>query len=331
MIHCPRRRAVTVAATLVATLPALLLGVPAQAQTPAGKPIRMVVPFAAGGPADSLARQLGGRMATELGRQMLVDNKAGAGGTLGATEVARSKPDGGTLLFSATGALAIFPALSPALPYNPDRDLIPVGLAVNTPMVIVVGQGSPFKDLPALLKHAQANPGKLNYASAGGGTTTQMGAELLKREAGIAMTHVPYRGAAPALTDVIAGTADLMVVDVSAVVAYVKGGQLRPLAVTWPTRSAALPEVPTTAEAGLRNVVAGTWYGLLAPARTPADVVLRLNTALNKAVQHPDSAAFFKIQGMVPAAGSPEAFGEFLKAESAKWGSLAKAVGAKLD
>ncbi|MDZ5456800.1 Bug family tripartite tricarboxylate transporter substrate binding protein [Azohydromonas lata] len=295
------------------------------------KPLRIVVPFTAGGPADGLARQLGAHMGTELGQQVLVDNKAGAGGTLGAAEVARSAADGYTMLFSGTGALVIFPALSPKMPYNTDRDLIPVGQAISTPMVIVVGRNSPFKDLGALLKHAKANPGKVNFASAGGGTTTQMGAELLRQEAGVELTHVPYRGAAPALNDVIAGTADMMVADVSAVVAFVKGGQLRPLAVTSLTRSSVLPDVPTTAEAGLRNVVASTWYGLLVPARTPPEVVSRLNAALKKAVQHPDSVAFLKAQGVLPAVGSPEAFGQLMKAESAKWGTLAKAVGAKLD
>ena len=295
------------------------------------KPIRVVVPFAAGGPADTLARFLGARMTADLGQQILLDNKAGAGGTLGAADVAKSAGDGYTMLFSSTGALTIFPALSPNLPYNADKDLIAVGQAVTAPMVVVVSAKSPFGSLGELVKHAKANPGKLNFASAGGGTTTQLGAELLKREAGIFITHIPYRGAAPAITDLIAGTADLMVADVPAAVSFIKGGQLRALAVTWPTRSQALPDVPTTAELGLKGVVSSTWYGLMAPAKTPPELVLRLNAALNKALQQPETLTFFKAQGVEPAGGSAADFGQFVKAEAVKWGTLAKAVGAKLD
>ena len=295
------------------------------------KPVRVVVPFAAGGPADGLARFLGTKMAADLSQPVLVDNKAGAGGTIGAAEVAKSAADGYTLLFSSTGALVIFPALSTSLPYNPEKDLVAVGHAVNSPLVIVTHAKSPFKTLGDLVKFARANPGKLNFASAGNATTTQLGAELLKREAKIFMTHIPYRGAAPAITDLIAGTVDLMVADIPAAVGFIKSGQLRALAVADPKRSSALPEVPTTAEAGYKDTVVSTWYGLMAPANTPPDVIARINASLTKALAHPDTGAFLKTQGSEPVGGSAAQFGAFVRAESTKWGTLAKAIGLKLD
>jgi tripartite-type tricarboxylate transporter receptor subunit TctC len=319
-----RRRTFAAAALLaVAALPVHAQGWPA-------KPVRVVVPFAAGGPADALARLLGNKMSAELGQQLLIDNKGGAGGTMGAAEVARAPADGYTLLFSSTGALVIFPQLS-KVTYNPDKDLVPVAHAVTTPMAVVVSAKSPHKSLTELVAYAKAHPNTLNFASAGPATTTQLGAELLKREAGITMTHVPYKGASPALTDVIAGTADLMVADLPAVISFIKGGQLRALAVTWTTRSSALPEVPTTAELGLKGVVASTWYGVMAPANTPTDVVSRLNAAVNKALANPEVAATLKTQGVEPAGGAPGDFGKLVKADATKWGTLAKAVGVRLD
>jgi tripartite-type tricarboxylate transporter receptor subunit TctC len=318
------RRTFTAAALLLAA------SFTTQAQGWPAKPVRVVVPFAAGGPADSLARVLGTKMTADLGQQVLVDNKGGAGGTMGAAEVARAPADGYTLLFSSTGALAIFPVLS-KVSYNPDKDLIPVAHAVTTPMAIVVSAKSPYRTLADLLAYAKANPGKLNFASAGPATTTQLGAELLKREAGITMTHVPYKGAAPALTDVMAGNADMMIADLPAVMSFVKGGKLHALAVTWPTRSSALPDVPSTAELGLTSVVASTWYGLMAPANTPPDVVARVNASLNKALAQPDVVSFLKTQGVEPAGGAPAEFGKLVKSDTLKWGTLAKAAGVRLD
>ena len=318
---------------LIATVVALAAAFPlsgAYAQAWPTKPVRIVVPFAAGGPADTLARFLANKMAADIGQTIVIDNKGGAGGTLGAAEVIRSN-DGHSLLFSSTGALVIVPALTPNLGYNPERDLTAIGQAVITPSVIVVSAKSPFNTLADLVKFAKSNPGKLNFASAGSGTSTQLGAELLKKEAGIFMTHIPYRGAAPATTDLIAGVADLMVADVPAVVSFIKGGQLRALAVASASRSPALTDIPTTAEANLKGVVSGTWYGLMAPAKTPPDVIAKVNAALNKALQHPDTVAFFKVQGVQSVGGSAEEFGQFIRAEATKWGTLAKAVGVKLD
>ncbi len=310
---------------------ALCMAAGAQAQAWPQKPVRLVVPFAAGGPADTLARFLGARIGTELGQPVVIDNKAGAGGTLGAAEVARSPADGSSFLFSSTGALVIFPVLSANMPYNPEKDLIAVGHAVTTPMVIVTGSKSAHTSIAELVKNAKASPGKINYASAGNGTTTHLGAELLKREAGIELVHVPYRGAAPAITDLIAGVADLLVADVPAALSYIKGGQLRPLAVTWPTRSTVLPDVPTTAELGMKAVVSSTWYGVMASAKTPPEIVTRMNAALNKVLAQPETQAFLQSQGVEAAGGSAADFTRFVQAESVKWGTLARETGAKLD
>ena len=307
-----------------------VLSTAAFAQSWPSKPVRIVVPFAAGGPADSLARFIGTRMANDLGQPVVIDNKAGAGGTFGASEVIRSN-DGHSFLFSSTGALSIVPSLMTNLSYNPERDLTAVAYAVTTPSVIVVSAKSPFNTLADLVKFAKLNPGKLNFASAGSGTSTHLGAELLKKEAGIFMTHIPYRGAAPATTDLIAGTVDLMLADVPAVVSFVKGGQLRALGVAAPQRAPALPEVPTTVEANLKGVQGGTWYGLMAPSKTPVDNIAKLNSAMNKVLQSPEALAFFRAQGVQAVGGTPEEFGTFIKSESLKWGALAKAVGVKLD
>ncbi|CAN5653988.1 tripartite tricarboxylate transporter substrate binding protein [soil metagenome] len=295
------------------------------------KPIRLVIPFAAGGPADIVARFLVTKMSADLGQQLVMDNKGGAGGTLGAGDVAKSAPDGYTLLFSSTGALVIFPVLAQSMPYNPEKDLIPVGQAVITPSVIIVSSKSPFNSLADLVKFAKANPGKLNFASAGSGTTTQLGAELLKREAGIFITHIPYRGAAPAITDLIGGTADMMVADIPAALQFIKGGQLKALSVAAPTRSQVLPNIPTTAEGGYKEVISGTWYGFMAPAKTPPEIVARINASMNKALQQPDTIAFMSGQGVQTVGGSTADFDKFIKSEANKWQTLAKAVGAKLD
>ena len=315
--------------TLVAMAGAMAVS-GAHAQAWPSKPVRLVVPFASGGPADALARFLSNKMAGDIGQSIIIDNKAGAGGTVGSAEVIRSN-DGHTLLFSSTGALVITPNLMSNLSYNPDRDLVAVGQAVNTPSAIVVSSKSPFSSLADLVKFAKANPGKLDFGSAGTGTTTQLGAELLKKEAGISMTHIPYRGAAPAITDLIGGQVQLMVADVPAVVSHVKGGQFKALAVASTIRSDALPDVPTTAEVKLPGVVSGTWYGIMAPARTPPDVIAKVNAALNKALRHPETIAYFKAQGMQSAGGTADDFGKFIKAESTKWVTLSKEAGVKLE
>ena len=316
--------------TSLAALGAAMALPTAHSQTWPSRTVRLVVPFAAGGPADTLGRFMAGRIGAELGQTVVVDNKAGAGGTLGANDVIRST-DGHSFLFASTGAMVIFPAISPSPNYRPDRDLVAVGQAVNTPGVIVASAKGRFAKHADLIAFAKANPGKLNYASAGNGTSTHLGIELLKREAGVFMTHIPYRGAAPAITDLISGTVDLMFADVPAVVNFIDSGQLRGLAIADDKRSPALPNIPTTAEVGFKNVIGGTWYGVLGPTATPPDVVQKLNSALNKALQHPDTLAFFKAQGVTAAAGTPQDFTKFIQAESSKWASVVRSSGIKSD
>ena len=328
MKHKPNRRSILLPALMA--LAGVLPMTAAHAQAWPTKAVRIVVPFAAGGPADALARFLAIKMSADLGQPVVIDNKSGAGGTLGAADVIKST-DGHSLLFSSTGALVIIPALTPNLSYNPERDLVAIGQAVITPSVVVVPAKSPFNTLADLVKFAKTNPGRLNFASAGSGTSTHLGAELLKREAGIFMTHIPYRGAAPASTDLIGGVADLMFADVPAVVSFIKSGQLKALAVASPVRSPTLPDVPTTAEAGFKTVVSGTWYGLMGPSRTSPEVIAKVNASLNKALQNSETIAFLKSQGAQPQSGSSQQFGQFIRAEGIKWGALAKAAGVKLD
>ena len=302
----------------------------ANAQNWPSKPVRLVVPFAPGGPADTLGRFIAGKMSAELGQTVVVDNKAGAGGTLGANDVIRSN-DGHSFLFASTGAMVIFPAISPSPNYRPERDLVAVGQAVNTPGVIVVSAKSKFSKHEDLIAYAKANPGRLNFASAGNGTSTHLGIELLKGEAGVFMTHIPYRGASPAITDLISGSVDLMFADVPAVVNFIDSGQLRGLAVADAKRSLALPNIPTTAEVGFKNLIGGTWYGVLGPTATPPEIVQRLNATLNKALQHPDTLAFFKAQGVMAAPGTPQEFAKFIQAESSKWAGVVRSSGIKPD
>jgi tripartite-type tricarboxylate transporter receptor subunit TctC len=294
------------------------------------KPIRVVVPFPAGGPVDQTARSLGAKLSSSLGQQVIIDNKGGAAGVLGADAVAKAPGDGYTLLFSSAGALAIVPNIAPSMPYNPQKDLIAVTQALKVPTVLVVGANSKYKTLADLLAAARASD-KLNYASAGSGTNTHLGMELLKRDAKLSMNHVPYRGAAPALTDLMGGQVDVMLADAPVVLPFIQGGKLRALAVASAKRIPVLKDVPTTAELGLPRFEVYNWYGLLAPAKTPPEVVDRLYKAVGTALRAPDMKDNFIQQGSEVVASRPDEFGPFIFAETARWGSLARSVGAKLD
>ena len=300
------------------------------AQAYPSKPIKVVVPFPAGGPVDQTARALGAKLSTALGQQVIVDNKGGASGVLGADAVAKAPADGYTLLFSSAGALAIVPNLAPSMPYNPQKDLVAVTQALKVPTVLVVGANSKYKTLADLLAAARASD-KLNYASAGSGTNTHLGMELLKREAKLSMNHVPYRGAAPALTDLMGGQVEVMLADAPVVLPFIQGGKLRALAVAGSARIPVLKDVQTTAELGLPKVEVYNWYGLLAPAKTPPEVVDRLYKAVGTALRSPDMRDNFKQQGSEVVASRPDEFGPFIFAETARWGALARSVGAKLE
>jgi len=223
------------------------------------------------------------------------------------------------------------PNLAPNLPYNPQKDLQPVTQALKVPTALVVSASSKYNSLNDLLADARARPGKINYASAGSGTTTHLEVELLKREARVDLTHVPYRGAAPAITDLLGGQVELMMADVPVVMPFIKGGKLKALAVTSDRRIPVLPQVPTTAEAGLPKVEVYDWYGMLAPAGTPPAVVARVYDAVTQALRSPDLKQTFAEQGVEVVASRPEAFGPFIFAETARWGALARSVGARLD
>lgn len=294
------------------------------------KPIRVVVPFPAGGPVDQTARALGAKLSTALGQQVIIDNKSGASGVLGADAVAKAPGDGYTLLFSSAGALAIVPNIAPSMPYNPQKDLIAVTQALKVPTVLVVGANSKYKTLADLMAAARASD-KLNYASAGSGTNTHLGMELLKRDAKLSMNHVPYRGAAPALTDLMGGQVDVMLADAPVVLPFIQGGKLRALAVASAKRIPVLKDVPTTAELGLPRFEVYNWYGLLAPAKTPPEVVDRLYKAVGTALLAPDMKDNFIQQGAEVVASRPDEFGPFIFAETARWGAVARSVGAKLD
>jgi tripartite-type tricarboxylate transporter receptor subunit TctC len=304
---------------------------PAAAQSYPSKPIRMVVPFAAGGPADIQARWLGAQLSAVLGQQVVIDNRGGAGGIIGTQAVTSASADGYTLLFSSVGAVAIAPYIAEKVPYDSKKDLVPVIRVATAPTVLVTAAGGRHASLASLVNYAKANPGKVSFASAGPATTTHLGSELLKRDAGINMVHVPYKGASPALTDVMAGSVDVMFADAPVVLPFVKSGRLRALAIGTPSRVSALADVPTTAEGGYKSTLVSTWYGVLAPAKTPPEVLSKLNSAINAVLGKQDAKAFFAQQGVQIDGGSGEEFGSFITAESARWTALAKAVGAKMD
>jgi tripartite-type tricarboxylate transporter receptor subunit TctC len=307
-----------------------LLAATALAQAYPAKPVKVVVPYPPGGPTDIVARVLSQKLAEQTGQQFVVENRAGAGGNIGAEAVARAPADGYTLLV-ATTAHAINPSLFKSLGYDLQRDFAPVSQLTGGPLVIVVNPSLPARNVRELIALAKSRPGGLNLASSGNGQSTHLSAELFNSMAGIRMNHVPYKGSAPALTDVIAGQADLMFDTMLSAMPQVKTGKLRALAVTSSTRSAAAPDLPTVAESGLPGYEAIAWNGLLAPAGTPKDVVAKLNAELKKALDTPEVKERFAAQGFGAAWGPPDRFATFLQSELAKWAKVVKASGATVD
>lgn len=294
------------------------------------KPIRLVVPYPPGGPTDIVARVVAQKLQEQLGQSIIADNKPGAGANLGAEQVARSTPDGYTLMV-ATTAHAINPSLFSKLNYSITKDFTPISQLTSGPLVIVATptlQASNVKELIAL---AKSRPGGLNYASSGNGQSTHLSAELFSAMAGVKMNHVPYKGSAPALTDVMSGQADLMFDTMLSSMPFVKGGKLKAIAVTSSERSPSAPDIPTIAEAGLPGYEAIAWNGMLAPAGTPKEVIDRLNAALRTVLQSPDVKQRFDGQGFAAKWDTPSAFGSFLNAEVEKWGKVVKTSGAKVD
>jgi tripartite-type tricarboxylate transporter receptor subunit TctC len=322
---------------LLAATAAALLPFPLFAQTawPA-KPVRIVVPFAAGGTTDILARALAPELSRVFGQPFIIENKPGAGGNVGADNVAKSAPDGYSLLMGTVGTHAINPALYPKMPYDHVKDFVPITLVAGVPNVLVMNPAKAeaygIKSVPDLIRYAKANPGKLNMASSGNGTSIHLSGELFKTMTGTFMVHFPYRGSGPALLDLIGGNMDLMFDNLPSAMPQIKAGKLKALAVTSAERSAAVADLPTIAEAGpVKGFEASSWFGLLAPAGTPADIVNRLQQETAKALGAPALKERLLSQGAIPSGMSPADFTKLIAAETKKWAEVVKASGAKVD
>ncbi|MCG7363842.1 tripartite tricarboxylate transporter substrate binding protein [Roseomonas sp. ACRSG] len=317
------------------TLLATTLALPAvRARAASGwlpeRPVRMFVPFAAGGPADIFGRVFADALGKELRQPVVVENRGGAGGLLGTDAVAKSAPDGSTLGFTGPGALSIAPAMpQQQMPFDVYKDLAHLTLVVRVPEVLVVNAKSDIKELAALVALAKQKPGSVNYGSAGVGSITHLASALLASEAKMEALHIPYRGVAPAATDLLSGRFTYLIADVPALRPHIEAGAFRPLAVTTAQRVPSLPDVPTTAELGLPRVISDNWYGLALPAATPAHIREGMRDAATRALNSPELVQGFAAQGGEASPLAPEAYLDFLQAEAAKWGPLVKQSGAE--
>ncbi len=304
----------------------------AQAQPAAflSKPLRVIVPFTPGGSTDILARAIAPRIALP-GQTVLIDNKPGAGGSLGADIAAHAEADGNTLLMGHIGTLAVNVSLYPKLPYDPLKSFVPVAGIARVPNVLVVNAASPVRNLAELVARAKARPGQLTYSSGGNGSAAHITMEYLKLRTGMFMAHIPYRGTAPSVTDVLGAQVDTTFTGAPAVLPHIRSGRLRALAVSSSTRLASLPEVPTMAESGYADWEADQWYGLVAPTGTPADVVARLNAAVNQALASPELVQQFAAEGALPMAGTPQAFGALIAREIPRWREVVRAGNVKAE
>jgi len=316
---------------LLLALFATALSASALAQAWPSKPIRVLVPFPPGGGTDIIAREVTQAVTTNTKWTFVIDNKPGAGGNLGVDQAAKSPPDGYTIVLGQTSNLAINPTLYSKLPYDPVKDLMPIGLVASAPLVLVVPASSPYKTLADLVAAAKAKPGAVNFASPGNGTVAHLTGEKFQKTAGIRFTHVPYKGANQALTDVISGQVQLYVSSVPSVLQQIRTGKLRPLAVTSDKRVDDLPQTPTVGEAGYKGFDAITWFGFLAPAGTPKDIVAKLNTEFSKALQQPELKKRLGDEGADPLGGTPEQFAQVIRDDIARWGKIVKESGVKVD
>jgi tripartite-type tricarboxylate transporter receptor subunit TctC len=337
-MHTPSRRLLVIACALAAASgwPATLLAQPAPAAAWPNKPVRIVVPFAPGGTTDILARALAPELTKAFGQTFIIDNKPGAGGNLGADQVAKSPPDGYTLLMGTVGTHAINAALYPKMPYDPVKEFVPITLVAGVPNVLVMNPAKAesygIRNVADFIRYAKANPGKLNMASSGNGTSIHLSGELFKTMTGTYLLHFPYRGSGPALLDLIGGTMDLMFDNLPSAMPQIKAGKLVALAVTSAQRSPALPEVPTIAEAGpVKGFDATSWFGLLAPAGTPPEIVTRVQQETAKALGAPALKERLQSQGAVPSGMTSAEFARFIAAETTKWSRVVKVSGAKVD
>ena len=302
----------------------------AQGAWPA-KPVRIIVPYAAGGVADLLPRIVGEKLAQKWGQPVLIENKAGASGNIGMAEGARAEPDGYTLVLAPTGNLTVNPTLFPKLPFDTQRDFTPVTLLAESPNVLVVHPSVPARSFSELVAYAKANPGKLDYASPGAGSGAHLAGELLDLEAGIRTVHVPYKGIAPAVNDLLGGNVHMMFAGISTVLQHVKSGKLVALAIASPRRSPQLPDVPTVAQSGLPGFDVTSWYGIVTRSGTPPAVVQKIQHDMAEALRSPDVRAKLGGLGLEPVGDTPQQFDAIIRAESRKWGDIVQRAGIKVE
>jgi tripartite-type tricarboxylate transporter receptor subunit TctC len=315
---------------LFAVIP-LMFAAAAIAQPYPSKPVKVVIPLPAGSTPDIVGRTLAEKLQKALGQPFVVDNRTGAGGNIGTEAVAKAAPDGYTLLVSINGPVAVNKYLYKNLPYDPDRELQPISLLASAPQMLVVTPKVPADSFKAFIDYAKRNPGRLSYGSVGAGSASHLTMELLKSEAGLFIVHIPYRGFPPAVTDMLGGNIDAMFAIIPAVLAQVKAGKMKALAVTALKRNSLAPEVPSVAELGYPHLESLAWIGLLAPAGTPSEIVARLGGETVKAMQAPETREALGRQGFDVVASSPDEFSRWIRSESAKWAKVIRASGATAD
>lgn len=315
-------------AIAAASLGAALLPAAFAAEAFPNKPITMIVPFVAGGTTDILARIVGQSLGEELGQPVIIDNRAGAGGNIGGQFAARAPADGYTIFMGTVGTHAINEWLYKKMPFNPNKDFVPLTRVANVPNLLVANPAQPFKNVKELISYAQAHPGQVNFGSSGSGSSIHLSGELFKMMTKVDMIHIPYKGSAPAVTDLLGNQIAIMFDNMPSAIQHVRSGKLRPLAVTTAKRSPELPDVPTVAEAGVPGYEATSWFGLFAPTKTPADVQAKLHAAIIKVLQKPDVIKKIGDQGGEVVTESQEEFAKFIAAENAKWKQVVKTSGA---
>ena len=330
--NASRRRIAFAAAALSASGLGLLHAGSAAAQGSwPSKPITIIVPFSAGGTTDILARVVGQSLGTELGQTVIIDNRPGAGGNIGAAAVARAAPDGYTLLMGTVGTHAINEALYKKMPFEPQKDFAPLTRVALVPNVLVVPVALPYKTVSEIIAAAKSQPGKMTYASSGTGTSIHLSGELFKSMTGTDIIHIPYKGSAPAMTDLLGGQVMMMFDNLPSAIQHIRSGKLRAIAVTSGKRAPELPDVPTIAESGVKGFEATSWFGMFAPAGTPPEVVAKLNTAIVKLLGSPEVKKRLSEQGAEPHPEKPEQFAAFIRSEATKWGKVVKESGATVD
>lgn len=321
-----RCAALVAGAALVAALPLSAL-----AQSYPTKPVNIVVPWPAGGPSDIAARPMAKGLQEELGQPFVIDNRGGAGGNIGTQLVTKAAPDGYTLLITSSAPIVINPSLYKQMPFDPPKDLAPITNLLRVPLILAVNPSVPAKNLTELIAYVNAQKGKIQYASAGNGTPQHLTGELFKTTAKLDMVHVPYKGSAPAITDLVGGHVPIMFDSAIAILPMIKAGKVRAIAITSAKRSSALPELPTFDESGMKGFESYAWYGLFAPANTPADVIGKLNTAALKVMKGPEWQKILADTGSENVGESPAQFTAFTRAEAAKWAKVVKESGATID